>query len=133
MRNKEIYRKIGIILIAVITTIGLSINLDGGNFCGNHVIYIAISVLLWQTFSKVVTIEDKRAKICCLILSGIFALCEVVGLSIMKYNNLSLIIGSKMAMLKSMIKFLSYTAIFYSVILLLFTKLIPKIRHIKIF
>lgn len=133
MKEKRMIKNLLLILVAVFIVMCLNINLEycalEEVFNGNSVLYIIYGIFTYKMLEEVIQIKDKRAKICCIILGIIFGLCEVLGYSIMQTNSLSLVLGSKLAILKSFFKLIGYITIFYSILLLLFTKMIPSIKE----
>lgn len=92
------------------------------------IVYVSAFFILFSYTNKS---NDKRAKICSGILAIIFALCEVIGYSITRYWNLSCVIGSKTIFLKTILKLIGYSIVFYNVILLAFSKGIPKLKKLE--
>lgn len=133
MKEKRMIKNLLLILVAIFIVMCLNINLEycalEEIFNGNSVLYIIYGIFTYKMLEEVIQIKDKRAKICCIILGIIFGLCEVLGYSIMQTNSLSLVLGSKLAILKSFFKLIGYITIFYSILLLLFTKMIPSTKE----
>ncbi|MCI8384567.1 MAG: hypothetical protein HFJ33_06910 [Clostridia bacterium] len=130
------YEKTIRIILAMLTVVCMSINLEIGEGLKDtfHVFSImdcAYVILYYLLLTQIADCKDKRAQICCAILAMIFGMCEVIGYSISRYCNLSCVIGSKLTFLKAVLKFLGYFATFYSILLFLFTKGIPKMKELK--
>lgn len=132
-KRKNIIKIIVLLLTSIFIVMCLNINLEQGTleevFNGNSVLYIIYGFFIYKMLEQIIKIEDKRAKICCIILGIIFGICEVLGYSIMKTNSLSLVFGSKLSILKSFFKLIGYITIFYSILLILFIKIIPNIKE----
>lgn len=132
MKENKIIKNLLLILASILIVMCLNINLEycalEEIFNGNSVLYIIYWIFTYKILVGTIEIKDKRAKICCTILGIIFGLCEVLGYSIMQTDSLSLVLGSKLAILKSFCKLIGYSTIFYGILLLLFTKMIPSIK-----
>lgn len=130
------YKKVILIFVSMMTILCININLEMGQglqqtFYTFNMIDCAYIILYYLLFTKIIDCEDKRAKLSCAILAVIFSLCEVLGYSISRYCDLSCIIGSKLAFLKAILKFIGYYVTFYSILLFLFTKGIAKVKEWK--
>lgn len=127
-------KKIKISILAVLTLLFISISQEVSDGFLNtefSALNCCFIVLYYFLFKNTFAIKDKRAKKCCIVLAVMFAMFEIFGYSISKYQNLSCVIGSKMVFLKATLKFIGYCMTFYSVLLLVFTKLFPQIKKIK--
>lgn len=118
-------KEICIILIAIFVTFAMNMNNDantaiGYSFTGNSIFWVAVFIFTYFCFKKAFNIKNKRLIICCGILAIIFASFEVIGSSIDVNLDLSGIIGSKIALEKSIIKWFGYCFLIYSILANLF-------------
>lgn len=134
MKKNYKYRIVVSIILGFIATICICINLDKSttdfyiqNY-GNNVLYVALFVLYSIMIKKVLTIKDKRAHIVALIVAIILSLFEIVGNSISQYMDLSGIFTNWNTFLKSSLKFIGYLITIYGIVVLLITKIFPKLK-----
>lgn len=133
---KEKTKKIVTVLLALFTTICMNINLNrdlalAQSFTGNDIFMIVLFALYCMLFYKILEVKEKRLCICSIILSILFAGFSVVGTSINYYLNLDSIVSSKTALLKSILKFLAYAGTCYSILILIFTQVLPCLKSKK--
>ena len=134
MENLYRYRTIIAIILGFITTAFITINLDKNttNFYtqdfGNNIIYIVLVALYAIMIEKFLTIKDKKAKIVALVIAIILSLFEIVGKSINQYMDLSGIFSNVNTFIKSVLKFIGYAITIYGIVLLVITKIFPKIK-----
>lgn len=121
-------KKIMIPILAVITVIGICISLDTTKiFIDTDIVFpILLFFFLFLLYSQNMKIKDKRASICSILLAAILAGILVVGYSIHYDGNLKAIIGNGMAIIKSFLKWISYTLSFSAILFFLYTKVFPS-------
>ena len=128
------YRIVVAIILGLVTTAFVFINLDKNmtdfytqNY-GNNILYVVLFVLYSIMIEKVLTIKDKRANIVALIIAVILSLFEIIGNSISQYMDLSGIFTNGNTFLKSFLKFIGYVITIYGIVVLLITKVFPKLE-----
>lgn len=126
-------KNIIILLMAIFTSIAININLDTSvslidSFKVNETFLIIIFILYYLFFKQVLDIKDKRTKIVSIVIAIVLATFEIVGYSISRYYSLDGIIGSKTCLLKNSLKFIAYFITFYSILLILYTNILKKIK-----
>lgn len=114
--------------LALVTTHFMRTSLFDVKIAGNNVIWMVLFIALFYIVNKVLKVKDKRAIIVACIVSVLFALFEMIGHSIDRYLDLREIIGNNL-LLRNFIRFTGYFTIFYSVILMLYIDVFPKIKE----
>lgn len=126
-RSKKITQFI-MIIISIIVTMAISLNLNKDfeqtNFVnGNSALLVIYVYFIYVLINKVIGINDKRLKICSILLGGLLAGFSVIGESINCYYNLSGIIDSKIILLKASLKWVGYFVILSSIISVIFNRI----------
>jgi len=133
MNNKKLYFFIAIftIIIVVFTNINLDISVEykdlfsNSNIISTIVELILVSLLLYINMKKT---YSKRLKIIVIVISIIFSIFDVIGYSINNYYSLSAVIGTKIVVLKAIMKFIGNIMLFYNIIILLYDSFFSKIK-----
>lgn len=120
-----------LIISSILVTFALNIDLDKNksllnSFNGNSVYILILFILTYWLLKKISSIKNKRMKLCGIILAIILAIFEVIGTSLQIDLSLNEIIGSKTTLLKSFIKFVGSTIIFYGVIVGIYSEIENK-------
>ena len=89
---------------------------------GNSICLVSIFIVIYWLQKRIIKNENKRAKAFGFCLAIILAICEVIGKSIDIYDNLSGILSSKSAILKSVIVFFGYLTMFFTILTNIFLK-----------
>ena len=89
---------------------------------GNSVALVAVFIIIYWMLKKIGENKNKRLKIFTFVLSLVLAILEVIGKSIDLYGDLSGIINSWSTVLKSVVIFIGYLTIFFSVLANVFLK-----------
>lgn len=115
------FKNLIIIVISIFVTFAINMNWDKNtairySFAGNSILYVVFFILIYGLLKKVSKIKNNRLKICCIVISILFATFEVIGNSINAYLNLSGILESSITIIKSIIKYLEYTILLYGII-----------------
>ena len=108
---KELFEKVKpiiIVLLAIFVTFAMNMNWDKNtairySFTGNSILCVIFFILTYWMLSKTSSVANKRLKICCILLGGLFATFEVIGNSIDSYLNLSGVLESRITIIKSII------------------------------
>ncbi len=124
-------KPIVIIILSIFVTFAMNMNMDKNtairySFTGNSVFWIIFFALTYWLLQKISKITSKRLKVCSILLAILLATFEVVGNTIDNYLDLSGIIESQITLIKSAIKWLGYSILFYGVIANIFKKLEEK-------
>lgn len=131
---KKIFTKLKptiIVLLAIFVTFAMNMNFDKNtairySFTGNSILVVMFFILTYWLLKKIINTDNRRLKICCILLAALFATFEVIGNSIDTYLNLSGIIESKITIMKSIIKWFGYLIIIYGILVNIFIKLENK-------
>lgn len=131
---KTLWRKakpITILLLSVFVTFAMNMNMDKNtairySFTGNSIFWSIFFILTYWLLNKISKIENRRLKICSILLAILFASFEIVGNTIDNYLDLSGILESRIALIKSIIKWFGYAILLYAVIANIFKKLEEK-------
>ena len=122
MKNKKINN---IIIIIVSIFLGFFVNISLAKHLSildsiktNTILPILLSFAFYQLLIKANKIKDKRMSIIVAIIAIILSAFEMIGFSINTYLSLSGILCSKSNFIKYAIKFVSYTIILYSIIII---------------
>lgn len=133
MKNNII--KIGLFILSALTAIFIELNLNLNiklidSFSYDGIKLLFLTILYYIGLNKVLEKKEKRFMIISLIVAIIFSVLEIVGSSICTYQTLEAIIGSKEAIIKSILKLLAYIVSFYIINGFIFTMFFSKI-HLK--
>lgn len=120
-----------IMLLAIFVTFAMNMNFDKNtairySFTGNSILVVMFFILTYWLLKEIINTDNRRLKICCILLAALFATFEVIGNSIDTYLNLSGIIESKITIMKSIIKWFGYLIIIYGILVNIFIKLENK-------
>ena len=118
---KNYIKPIVIIVISIFVTFAMNMNMDYNtainySFTGNSIFWVILFIMTYWLLKKVIEIKNKRLYICCAILAVIFASFEVIGNSIDTYLNLDGILANNIAVCKSIIKWLGYAIIIFTIL-----------------
>lgn len=128
-------KNIIVVILAIISTIGINLNLDKnlnfiesltGNDISYILIFLAFTFLIYKAFQN----KDRRLEIISFILGFLFGIFEILGHSIVNYGDFSGILYSKEILFKNIFKFIYYVTIVYSLIKVLF-KYFANLQVIK--
>lgn len=119
------------LLLSVFVTFAINMNMDKNiairySFTGNSIFWVIFFVLIYWLLNKISKIENRRLKICSILLAILFASFEIVGSTIDTYLDLSGILESRIALIKSIIKWFGYAILIYALIANIFKKLEEK-------
>lgn len=122
---KQTIKKCLIIILSFIMVISFNINIDKNaklleSFNANSSIVFMEFIVGIYVLNNVAKIKEKRLIICSCILAISFSLFSLVGNSINVYESLDGIIYSSNTVIKSIIKFIGNSILFYIVITILF-------------
>lgn len=132
--SKQNIKNIVILIVAIIGATCFNLNLDtsvsirDAFTSADAILLMSFFLILFIALKQIVELKDKRARIISVIVAAIFATMEVVGYSISSYNSLAGIIGSKEIFLKAVLKFIGYVIVFYTIIIYVYTKVLPRIK-----
>ena len=132
--SKQNIKNIVILIVAIIGATCFNLNLDtsvsirDAFTSADAILLMSFFLILFIALKQIVELKDKRARIISVIVAAIFAAMEVVGYSISSYNSLAGIIGSKEIFLKAVLKFIGYVIVFYTIIIYVYTKVLPRIK-----
>ena len=132
--SKQNIKNIVILIVAIIGATCFNLNLDtsvsirDAFTSADAILLMSFFLILFIALKQIVELKDKRARIISVIVAAIFAAMEVVGYSISSYNSLAGIIGSKEIFLKAVLKFIGYAIVFYTIIIYVYTKVLPRIK-----
>lgn len=129
-------KKLLIIVIAILATICIGINIDKNieafwSVESASVLSIILCIFLYQILLKSQKLENKRLKICAIIVACLFATIEIIGYSINTYLDLSSTIGTGRIIIKNLLKWFGYATFFYGVIVLIFHFLDNTLQKVK--
>lgn len=121
-------KPLAIVILSIFVTFAINMSWDknvaiGYSFTGNSIFLVILFIITYWLLNKISRIQNKRLKICCAILSILFASLEVIGNSINTYLDLSGIIESKITIMKTTIKLFGYAILLYSILTNIFEKL----------
>ncbi len=134
MKELKKYKNVIGIVLAMITTIGITINIDINNKVwfsvgdGNEIIYVILFILYAMLIGKALKIEDKKASIYSILVAILLAGFQIVGTSILQYKNLDGIFEDKITFLKAFLNFIAFTITFYSMTKIAYTKILPTLK-----
>ena len=132
--SKQNIKNVVILIVAIIGTICFNLDLDTSvgikdAFTSvDEILLMSFFLILFIALKQIVELKDKRTIIVSAIVAVIFAGLEVVGYSISNYNSLAGVIGSKEILLKAVLKFIGYAIAFYTIIIYVYTKVLPRIK-----
>ena len=132
--SKQNIKNIAILIVAIIGAACFNLNLDTSVSIRDaftsvdSILLMSFFLILFIALKQIVELKDKRARIVSVIVAVIFAGLEVVGYSISNYNSLAGVIGSKEILLKAVLKFIGYAIVFYTIIIYVYTKVLPRIK-----
>ena len=132
--SKQNIKNIAILIVAIIVAACFNLNLDTSVSIRDaftsvdSILLMSFFLILFIALKQIVELKDKRARIVSVIVAVIFAGLEVIGYSISSYNSLAGVIGSKEIFLKAVLKFIGYAIVFYTIIIYVYTKVLPKIK-----
>lgn len=114
-------KPIFVVMLSIFVTFAINMNWDKNidirySFSGNSILYVIFFILICCMLTKTSNINNKRLKICCILLATLFASFEVVGNSINTYLDLSGIVESKITIIKTIIKFIGYLIVIYGIL-----------------
>ena len=97
-------KPIFVVMLSIFVTFAINMNWDKNidirySFSGNSILYVIFFILICWMLTKTSNINNKRLKICCILLATLFASFEVVGNSINTYLDLSGIVESKITII----------------------------------
>lgn len=135
METKNKLKKIGLAILAIITTIFISIDVVNGSFhmVGNDFKWIIVVAILYILFNKAVENSTKRLIICSSIFGLITSICYITGYTAERYLVDNLYISKKEMLLllfKLEICFVTITAV-AMIIMKSLPNAIQKIREKK--
>lgn len=113
-------------VIAILATMCININIGKSveafwNIGSVSVVSIVVfCIFLYQILQNVQKIQDKRLKVCAMIVAIVFATIEIIGHSINFYLDLSGAMGNSRIFIKNLLKWFGYATIFYGAIVLIF-------------
>ena len=124
-------QKIILILASILLTIGLNMSIHVANnmiyFDGNEIIWLFLSVFIYIILKQANKYQNKRLKICSIILSILLTIFQISG--IMTKGNWieNEVIITKEIVLFIIVKFITYIFVFYNIIKILLS-IIEKIE-----
>ncbi len=124
-------KPIVIVLLSILVTFAMNMNMDKNtairySFTGNSIFWVIFFVLTYWLLNKITQIENRRLKVCSILLAILLATFEVVGSSIDTYLNLSGMVESQITLMKSILKECGYIILLYAVIANIFVKIEEK-------
>lgn len=118
------YKNAIFILLSLFTTIALNLKIHPDYttfiFDGNNLMLIVYFLFTYVLLNKVNKIDNKRLKICSIVLSIIISIIMIIGFNMNSFFTFNDIDLSKFFILCNIIKLLGYIVIFYIFISLLF-------------
>lgn len=124
-------KPIVVVLMSILVTIAMNMNMDKNtairySFTGNSIFWVIFFVLTYWLLNKISKTENRRLKVCSILLAILLSIFEIVGNTIDTYLDLSGILESEITFMKFIIKGFGYIILLYAVIANIFTKLEEK-------